>query len=257
MAKLFTAHDKFHVHAILGSLCLFSFVYMYADMVWHGAVPAFVPLPLMLIHTALPLSSLVFTVPLRRIRRNPTLIYEEYRLHAIVFTMRSLCIHIANMVDATCIPRLGVVLAASFAADTMSKLYGESGNTTVRGDGKYKSGVVRTIVPIYSCYQIFASASHIYDEHPTFSGYNTLSAIQVSAFGMTLVRKGVFKWKHHAVVYTFCLALSVWGMWLQLAPPHRLMFPVLSVVAALARVGLGLNKYAMWCAFTLIYRTLQ
>jgi hypothetical protein len=69
---------------------------------------------------------------------------------------------------------------------------------------------------------------------------------------MTLVRKGIIRWKYHAIGYTVCLLLSLYGIWLQVAAGHRLVFWSLCAVACGARIQLGVNKYELWCAFTFL-----
>ena len=259
MARLFSQHDPAHVHAILGALSLVSFLYYYGNVVYHGRLPADgVPPYVMLLHLSLSLSSILFAVPRRRIRRNPTLIWFEYRAHAVIFTLRSVAIYVANhYLHSAAVVRLGVVLCTGAAADYVSRVYGEEGITTVRGNGKYRDARVKMIVPFYSVYQICASASHIYDYNPVFSGYNTLIAIQSSAFGMTLVRKGIVGWKYHAAGYSFCLLLSMYAMWLQVIPPHRYGFWILCALVSIGRIMDGVNKYALWCIFTCCFYALK
>ena len=254
MAHLFTLHDPGHIHASLGALALLSFLYFYAGIVTSGRLPPHVPPAVILMHTALSASSLVFSVPRNRVKRQPTLIHFEYRAHALIFTMRSGLIHAANSVGAAAAVRLAVVLAASAAADWVTATYGEPGVTTVRGNGRFRDIRVKTLVPLYSIYQIIASASHIYDVGPpTFSGYNTLIAIQSSAFGMTLCRKGLIRWQTHAATYSLCLLLSGYAVVLQTVlapPPDCYTFWALTALVAAARIGGGWNKYALWLAFT-------
>ena len=236
MARLFTSHDPYHVHALLGLLCLASFVYSYTTLTVHPLQWA----P----HILLSCSSLVFHIPRFRISRNPTIIYEEYRLHAIIFTFRSLCIYLAAYEHR--VMRLIIVLAASAVADFVSREVGNPGQTTVRGTGRARDKRVKVLIKLYSSYQILASAGHIGGQNVPFNGFNTLVSIQSSSFLMTLVKKNKIKWYTHATIYTLALLLSVW----------RMDFGGVSVWmlvgCVVARVGAGINKYILWMAFTLL-----
>ena len=235
MARLFSSHDPYHVHAVLGLLCLASFVYSYTTL---SVVPVqWLP------HVLLSCSSLVFRVPSKRIARNPTIIYEEYRLHAIVFTFRSLLIYLAAYEQR--VMRLIIVLGASAVADLISREVGDPRQTTVRGNGQARDKRVKVLIKLYSSYQIVASAAHIAGQNE-FNGYTTLISIQSSAFLMTLVKKGKIKWYTHAVLYTLALLLSVSTMEFGSAT----VWTVAGCVVA--RVGAGINKYALWIAFSLL-----
>jgi hypothetical protein len=178
-----TQHDPLHLHATLGFSCLLSFLYFYASMIWHWDLPR-VPPSIMVLHCTLSFSSLLFTVPMKRNLKNPTIIWEEYRLHACAFTLRSLVIHmVATMPPspATSFLRLCVVMCTGLAADYITKRWGEKGITTVRGPGleKIKSKAVRRLIPIYASYQIIAVVSHLYTHARSHAaGFNTLVAIQ-------------------------------------------------------------------------------
>lgn len=236
MARLLTSHDPFHLHAILGFLCLLSFAYSYTV----SRVEPFQWAP----HLLLSCSSLVFDVPRKRVARNPTIIYNEYRAHAIVFTFRSFLIYMFAHYHR--FARLAIVLGASALADLISKKYGNPDETTVRGNGKAKDKRVKVLIKLYSAYQIVASAAHIAGQDASFNGYTTLIAIQSSAFLMTLVKKGKIRWYTHAIIYTLALIQSVITMNFGSASWW------LVALCVVARVGAGVNKYVLWPVFTIL-----
>ena len=99
MARFFSGHDPYHVHALLGLLCLASFVYSYTTM---SVMPVqWVP------HVLLSCSSLVFSVPAKRISRNPTIIYR-------VPTPRH-CVYVSEFVHLSCSVRAACNAAADCA----------------------------------------------------------------------------------------------------------------------------------------------
>lgn len=84
--KLFSSHDKpFNIHKTLGIYCLIHFFYRFAqagasDMGFNGSwwsLASLVP------HAMLSLSSLIFSIPKRRITEGSR-IWPEFRLHNIV-----------------------------------------------------------------------------------------------------------------------------------------------------------------------------
>jgi len=90
--KLVTKEDPFMIHKIGGIFAIFSFLYRYL-YVW----PTVGSLNLkghtfdwvtMVMHMLLSLSSIQFRVPAKKMPRRPTMIWEEYRLHAIIFTLK-------------------------------------------------------------------------------------------------------------------------------------------------------------------------
>jgi len=87
-------------------------------------------------------------------------------------------------------------------------------------------------------------------------GFNTIIAIQSSAFLMTLYRKRIIRGRTHMVVYSLCLLVSAYHM-------VRLMGAESSalVVAAFAlRVNLPRkwsNKYGIWILFLTVFHLRQ
>ena len=170
----------------------------------------------MLCHLALSSSSLIFQVLPKRIHKKPSIIWKEYQLHAIVFTMRC----VSFFLYATYVPRqyrnwvvqLVLVLAHHIVADVVTEMYGKEGETTVRGRHHKSLKVrIRWLTRLYAVYQLAALGSHIApnEERMADLAFNGLVAIQSSAFLMTLYRKALIEWYHHAIVYSACLLLSL------------------------------------------------
>lgn len=90
--KLVTKEDPIYLHKILGLFAICSFIYRFYyvfpltgnlgfEGTWFDHFTIFM-------HIALSVSSLIFHVLKQRILKRPLVIWEEYRLHAISFTMR-------------------------------------------------------------------------------------------------------------------------------------------------------------------------
>ena len=271
--KLVTSHDRFHIHKTLGVLSVLSFVYRYAWLYpTTGSLgfaegtegPAMSPLwrrfnwLTMAVHTLLAVSSIIFVVPRKRIAAKPMVIYEEYRQHAIVFSLRCFLVFASATLfpESKWLPVVSVLLI-HLAADRITAFWGMAGNTAVRATASAAAaGKVTNFYKIvgygYSLYQFGAIASHILpNAHLADLGFNALIAIQSSAFMMTLYRKRIIRGRTHMAVYATCLVISAFHI-------IRLVGVSLTFVACLAyvlRVNLPRkysNKYLLWAAFLLV-----
>ena len=93
VSKLFSHEDRFQLHKTLGLLSILNFAYRYAvvynrrgDLGYDGSRLDWLSMG---VHLALSCSSAIFHVPAHRIALKPMVIYEEYRQHAMVFTLRT------------------------------------------------------------------------------------------------------------------------------------------------------------------------
>lgn len=247
--RLFTQEDPTHLHKTLGILCILSYVYRYYIFLVYGTFgfTSFSGPATILLHCALSFSSLIFHVISKRMLNRAMIIWEEYRLHAIVFTMRSCCIFFFG--TSNVLSNATIVLMHHLLADEVTHRYGPENKeyTTVRvqDDHSLKTTLV---LRFYSFYQFAAIASHLFTISPKEMGFNTLIAIQSSAFLMTLYRKNLITSYTHGLVYGTCLILSLYVM--STVMPGWVWMGTALVFGA--RVGLGVNKYVLWGAFVLI-----
>ena len=272
LKKLFTKEDPVYLHKVLGLAALLSFAHRYA---WvyprRGALGladsgggAVIAWATMALHMALSTSSLIFHVLARRIFNKPMIIWEEYRLHAIVFTLRCVSVFAFGRLWAAVFPEhttlhrmafYPLVMSHHLVVDEITRRYGDKdrSKTTVR------SGLDATTTPLwkivvlrgYSFYQFAALGSHLVppttlDSSVADCGFNTLIAIQSSAFLMTLFRKNLIKAHSHALWYT--LALLVSGFHIFRMHPGWGFFGKL-VLAFLLRTRLRVDKYIIWFLF--------
>lgn len=269
--KLFTREDPLNLHKTFGLLCLASFLYRYFwvfPRLTSGKSLGFVDGSVfdwatMLCHLALSSSSLIFHVLLRRNLARPFTIWNEYRLHAIVFTMR--CVSVYAWAVLRPMQRLGfgptaerlvqpmLVLAHHVLADEITRRYGpeDRTQTTVRCDGA-KNAFTRVGMRIYAFYQFLALGSHLLPHDRLADlGFNTLIAIQSSAFLMTLFRKNLIRYYSHGIWYTACLLLSTYHVFLAHAGPGSLWFWARVLGAFLMRLR-GNSKYLVWAGFVFV-----
>ena len=259
--KLFTAEDRYNFHKLFGAFALFSFAYryfyifpIYGNLGFNGSVFDILTL---FSHFALSSSSLLFHVLDKRIVERPLIIYEEYRLHAILFTSTAISASLFGMyVNIECLlaqkmALVSMIFALRRLVDLVTSKYGTKGVTAVRNnnDGEYK--YVRLF---YSFYQICALGSFItLNDNLRDLGFNTLIAIQSSTFLMTLKRKSLIRWKSHMFWYSFALLLSYWVMYRLREPTFFLQMLAVFFI----RVQFNANKYLLWSAYVLAYYASQ
>jgi cytochrome b involved in lipid metabolism len=99
-AKLFTSEDPYAIHKVLGVYCLLHFVFRHAQMLFGDPAAGLgssrssflsgrIALWCLIPHALLSMSSLIFhTVPRDRVVGKP-MIWQEFRVHNIVFGLRS------------------------------------------------------------------------------------------------------------------------------------------------------------------------
>ena len=261
--KLFTKEDRYNFHKIFGLLSLCSFTYRYLYVLpttgTLGFNGSYFDLATLFSHFILSSSSLIFHVLEKRIVERPLIIYEEYRLHAILFSMRAIIITLLGMYTTSYEPYIRKILIVSIlicthlCVDYVTHKYGTHGVTAVRNNNDGKNNL-KYIGLFYSYYQICALGSHIIlDKYLCDLGYNSLIAIQSSAFLMTLKRKSIIRWKSHAFWYSFALFLSYCVMYLE----KGYVFFIQMAVVFFMRVNFNINKYALWGLYASIYYYLE
>jgi len=214
--KLFTNHDKYHLHKLLGFGCLFNFLlriywliangsmYIYADSASALVIPV--------AHLTLSLSSFIFQVPLIRLN-SKIIIWKELQLHNIIFTSRSATIMIYSVI---CIRnnigtggteyyylyqfgKFALIIAHHLFADYITAKYNMNEKTTTR-DINWENipDTTRAIIKkYYAVCQILAINALILTDNDIKgsgvieSAFLIMFPIQLSTFLMTLVRKSI------------------------------------------------------------------
>lgn len=261
VSKLFSNEDKHQFHKTLGLLSVLSFMYRYFYVLptqgnlgfegtWFDHATIF-------IHMLLSCSSLLFHVLSMRIVNRPMIIWEEYRLHAIIFSTRCFSVFYfayfgpfkGTIWNHLLLPI--VVLVHHVGADLVTKKHGPKDKSTTTVRVKDDGDIVTTMfLRFYALYQFCALGSHLVpNERLMDLGFNTFIAIQSSAFLMTLYRKGLIIERYHAFWYTFCLVLSMIVIYRECADT---LFVVKLGLVYFLRVKFGINKYFLWTCFALL-----
>eukprot|EP00928_Gymnodinium_smaydae_P097031 TRINITY_DN8694_c0_g3_i1.p1 TRINITY_DN8694_c0_g3~~TRINITY_DN8694_c0_g3_i1.p1 ORF type:complete len:335 (-),score=41.39 TRINITY_DN8694_c0_g3_i1:409-1359(-) len=278
--KLVTKEDPLYLHKVFGLSALISFVYRYYHVYntsgTLGFDGKFIDWMTMAVHMCLSASSIIFHVVAKRIHSRPMVIYEEYRLHAITFTARCVAVYIFGLFRPfreTYLERVllfATVMVWHLIADEITRRHGSRGVSAVRCDGnggldgrstsglveKYPAlmKVVRSGMKFYSFYQIAAVCTHLMpcDRTPDL-GFNTVIAIQSSAFLMTLYRKSLIHQHTHAVIYSAALLLSLFHMYK--IYPNPMVWARIFAVFGLRL--LNINKYVLYFTFALVANPLM
>lgn len=269
--KLFTKEDPHFLHKFFGFPVLLSFLYRYVvvyprtgNLGFDGSLLDHLSI---FWHFMLSTSSLIFRVPNHRIKKRPTIIWNEYRLHAIVFTVGAVSLYVLRILlpwqPSSQVPWLNeyyafiltpYVLLQNVAADLVTKFYGpkDKKQTTVRVNVQHHEGWMQHGILFYSFYQIAARGAVL---TPSLRGgdlgFNAFIAIQSSAFLMTLVKKGILPWYAHMVGYALALCVSYFHIYVVMAIDQPLFWARVMLVAFF-RFQFRVSKYILWLCYAVL-----
>jgi hypothetical protein len=259
LQKLNTKEDKFFLHKILGIYCTLHYIWRYIKFSSTGKMGfdnLGIPSALSVVpHFLLPITSFFFHVLSKRIQSKPTIIWEEMRLHSIIFSTRSIAIFYwcyFNLPGGDSIfCRLAIVLFFHVLSDLASKKYGEPGKTTIRvlETATSSDPLISTIVKrFYAFAQIAATASLILPgPHTLDVSFSILIGIHYAAFLMTLNRKNIISKITYNIGYAISLLLVTIIVYCQLGASFYFWTTLLFA----ARVY-GINKYIIWFIWGII-----
>jgi hypothetical protein len=249
--KLITKEDPYNIHKGLGLFCIINYLFQYYSYFTTGEV--ILNVYTLLPHIFLHISSFIFKVLSKRGTESKLsmFIWEELRLHALVFAWRA-CFAILFINYTQTITLLSMIFA-----DIVSYYYGTSGVSTVRG--KHENIVKRNIYKkisgsFFSMSQMGATVitSGIFQKSPSnILIFSTLPPIQTSAFGMTLIRKNLITYKVWNIVYSIELIIT-YIFWYK--EHNNLLIIPLTVILYLLRL-MGISKYVIWCIAYYLHNT--
>jgi len=150
---------------------------------------------------------MIFHIPKQRIKGGP-MIYPEYRLHSIVFALRSVVCYYFTYYSLPKIYNIVVCFVTMILADIFTEMY-PSGTTTMR-QMPFESGVDvskrKYIIMMQSFHQIGATLYMVGNEDSCFS---PMFAIQLAALLMTLVRKSIITTNTWHIIYNISLGINI------------------------------------------------
>ena len=249
---LFTREDTFNIHKMFGFPCLVHFIYRFTQVgptdMGFGANRF--SLACIAMHIMLSSTSLIFKIPTKRIKEGSR-IWPEYRLHSINFAFRSIACMLVTMGEKA----LGREDRPMYALNALIVLAGaagaSAGSASVGTDNRSNS--IRDLDGpawfkfFFSWAQFIATTNCLIGQRRFSLQFVYVFVIQFTAFLMTLRRKNLAP--HYPLVATYGAILAfALGVALYETSYFSSVFMVLSLtnLAALGRMGFGINKYVLW-----------
>jgi hypothetical protein len=258
--KLVTKEDIYHLHKTLGICTLLHFGYRFYLFLIHGTFCFYKREDMYLIglHGLLSTSSLIFHISKIRNHSGP-MIYPEFRMHSIIFTLRSvLCCYISyfyrdNNTLFPIILKIATAILTMLSADYATIKLRESKTLTPMRNISFGNNIDNElqvkIKMMYSTAQVYAT---LYMLKNTDTAFLPLWAIQIAALLMTMVRKNIIKPKIWHVLYTLSLWINVFLIY-QYKTGEMINLNVMVYVFKKIRFDANYNKYLSWSFIFLLY----
>jgi hypothetical protein len=268
-AKLSWTEWSYHrLHAILGAYCLGHFLYRFQRFFVEGSASMGLDLltaremmALFAAHLALQWSGFAFAIPPKRFR-DGFRIWPQYRFEALIFTCRSLGLIVlawhrgrefekgSTKNSSVWVPTL-FVLSASAAADLVGKFYERTDqrSNTLRDVNMAPIGIIY----LAAAAQFHANVHILMMTDQYCVQFAALMIVQVTAFFMTLRRKGAINVPFGIVLYGLVLLLGMATIAKDLL--DRGCFGIgftLGNATALLRFEVSVNKYVIWISTAMI-----
>ena len=245
--KLNTKEDEYHIHKLLGSFCLLNFIYRFYCLFSQGTMFLNTPNGLysVIIHGILSISSLQFHISNIRNTSKP-MIYPEFRMHSILFGLRSVIITIMYYYEFNYKYIITVCYLVLFLSDFITKKYnvGNRNKNTMR-DIPFETVnevIKKEMVQMYSIMQIGGTIFMLGNINSAFS---PLLTIQTAAFFMTLVRKSIITTNAWHYLYTISLFMNY--LLFPTFSPSFLLFLVLTItIHQVIIFPYKISKYIAW-----------
>jgi cytochrome b involved in lipid metabolism len=269
--KLFTKEDPVGYHKYLGIFCLLHFAWRHGQLFSTSSVTAGFgggpgassrSLWFLLPHALLNASAFIFhSVPRERIVGSP-MIWEEYRVHNLIFVLRSIVCtalchfsivhgHAPGWRKFALYGSLASILGSNYAADVTTKHLQPSQNDSSVASLPFWDGCTlqtqRRIKKFYAFCQFMATIACLMVSNPAWP-FVVMMPIQFSSILLTLVRKSILGAKGWHVAYLLSLLFPF-----LVASQHFLTTRAWDVpIAVLAGSALfclrcrGTSKYWLW-----------
>ena len=245
--KLFTNEDKNNNHKILGLYVLINYLFqnIYYFVYGNTLLNIWSLLPHFLLH----ISSFQFNVLKERVNNRvmAMFIWEELRAHSMIFSFRALFTILFPEF------RIPIMFSTMILADIITSQVGNSSFSTVRGNHNRTtlSLYKRLASSFFSMSQMGATiicGGFFQNKWSPMLVFSTLPPIQTSAFGMTLIRKGIIDKSVWQYVYTIEL-LYVYLIW-YLETNNLYIIPLSAICFTLRTMNI--SKYQIFATLFII-----
>jgi hypothetical protein len=252
--KLITKEDILSIHKILGIFSLIHYLYrfglliIYQDTFLNKDIYA---LYYILLHSLLSITSLIFHIPKNRIKGKP-MIYPEFRLHSIVFALRSSICTLIFYYNLPLYYNIITCYITIILADTITNNC-KSTTKTMRNMPYNKTindNDIKKINRTYSEMQILATLYMLGNINTAFT---PMFAIQIAAFLMTLVRKNIIGSNEWHLFYMISLLINIFSF-VTLDIIKIPLIYILGEIFIILRFNNNINKYLSWfVCFSIFY----
>ena len=270
--KLNTKEDYYFIHKILGFICLSNYVYRYYLLFIYGNMflESRSSIILILLHGVLSCSSLIFHIPNNRNIKSP-MIYPEYRLHSIIFALRSVLCCCICYINLHFTYKIAICYTTMIFADIITFFYkiinninnninkntntNTNNGSTMRNmpfDTRILLEEQKNITHMNSSMQIGAT---IYMLGTIDTAFSPMFGIQFAALLMTLVRKNIISANSWYIYYGFSLWINIYfficsSMSIDFLVAEIVMYSFYTKIVFIHRI----NKYIGWTfLFVLFY----
>lgn len=246
-------NDYLNLHKSLGFGCLIHYGYRFYLKFKYDTMFLDINPYYPLFHLGLSLSSFIFKVPIKRFL-NRTIIWKELQLHNIIFTSRSIFIIYHSIFFKTYdiyfyLTKLCIILSHHYLADIVSNKYINNDLTTTRDiRGEYGNNIIKKF---YAISQIIATTNLLIIINPD-SSFTIMFPIQLSAFLMTLVRKGIISNNLWHIFYTSSLVFP-FILFNKNIIKNSNNIHLYSLLHIFLRLGIKTNKYLNMCLISSLF----
>eukprot|EP00956_Cyclotella_meneghiniana_P042959 scaffold249360_cov114-Cyclotella_meneghiniana.AAC.4 len=229
--KLFTPEDPQNFHKGCGLFVLLHYAYRYYQMYFGdmsasfgsrgGLGTCYTAVLCLIPHALLSMSSLIFhSVPKERVVGLP-MIWQEFRMHSIIFALRSVVATLAAWMSIhfdhdpfvrklAIVISVASVLIANYYADQATKKLCPSKPESTTATMPYWEGcsvsTQKRFKYFYAYSQFLATMACLAVTNPAYP-FAVMLPIQLAAFLMTMVRKGFLSSKGYHTLYTISLIM--------------------------------------------------
>ena len=251
--KLITKEDPYYIHKLLGVFCLLNYVYCYTLLLTTGSMNLINNIWTVIPHALLSCTGLIFHISGVRNATAP-MIYPEFRVHSIIFAMRSVlcCILAAYNMDVSF--KMLVCFLTMMAADATTSYFDkldQHGRTTsnMPYDKNVSDDTKALIKYTHAESQISATLLML---GTTDSAFSPMFAIQMSALLMSLVRKNLISQRSWHLGYLFTLWINIM---LFMDLPLDFLFTLVALKFLYVHIvfPLRINKCMAWSAVFILF----
>ena len=256
--KLFTKEDSTYIHKTFGIVSLFHYVYRIYEWITTTKINFTkneITLFMIIIHMLLSFSSLVFHIPNIRNKTAP-MIWPEFRLHSILFASRSLLVMLLHFYSFAHIHIRFMVHVFTMIGADLATLYYPPQGSTMRVMPYTYDNYWWLHKLFYSMCQVYATLEIITRENMDYA-FMVLFPIQLSAFFMTLVRKGIITSNMWHILYTVSLLTTMSyciTSYSYVFDSHSgILYQLSAIIFMVGRFYFNINKYILWLIIYYVY----